>query len=101
MIKTREIHLDFEIDKLTNSIENSISGETFDKNTNDVKGYRSCVEAINLNSFIACGTSGADIYQNKIWKNISNHSFNVVRKAKKGNALFLAGGKGRIGRLIY
>jgi photosystem II stability/assembly factor-like uncharacterized protein len=79
----------------------SISGETFDKNTNDVKGYRSCVEAINLNSFIACGTSGADIYQNKIWKNISNHSFNVVRKAKKGKTVFLAGGIGRIGRLVY
>jgi photosystem II stability/assembly factor-like uncharacterized protein len=79
----------------------SISGETFDKNMDDVKGYRSCVEAINLKSFVACGTSGVDIYQNKIWKNISNQSFNVVRKAKKGNALFLAGGKGRIGRLIY
>ena len=79
----------------------SISGETFDKNMDDVKGYRSCVEAINLKSFVACGTSGVDIYQNKIWKNISNQSFNVVRKAKKGNAVFLAGGKGRIGRLIY
>jgi hypothetical protein len=28
--KTKEIQLDFEIDKLTNSIENSISGEVFD-----------------------------------------------------------------------
>jgi photosystem II stability/assembly factor-like uncharacterized protein len=79
----------------------SISDETFDKNMDDVKGYRSCVEAINLKSFVACGTSGVDVYQNKIWKNISNQSFNIVRKAKKGNAVFLAGGKGRIGRLIY
>lgn len=79
----------------------SIPDETFDKNKDDVKGYRSCVEAINLNSFIACGTSGVDIYRNKIWNNISNQSFNVVRKAKKGTAVFLAGGKGRIGRLVY
>lgn len=30
MNKQKEIHLDFEIDKLTNSIENAISGEVFD-----------------------------------------------------------------------
>ena len=30
MKKQREIQLDFEIDKLTNSIENAISGEVFD-----------------------------------------------------------------------
>lgn len=30
MKKTKIIHLDFEIDKLTNSIENAISGEVFD-----------------------------------------------------------------------
>ena len=30
MTKPNEIHLDFEIDKLTNSIENAVSGEVFD-----------------------------------------------------------------------
>lgn len=30
MIRTQEIQLDFEIDKLTSSIENTISGEVFD-----------------------------------------------------------------------
>ena len=30
MKKQKEIQLDFEIDKLTNSIENAISGEVFD-----------------------------------------------------------------------
>lgn len=30
MKKSEEIQLDFEIDKLTNSIENTISGEVFD-----------------------------------------------------------------------
>ncbi len=75
--------------------------EIFDNNIDDVKGYRSCIEAITPSLFIACGTSGVDIYQNRIWNTISNNSYNVVRKAKKGKAVFLAGGKGRIGRLIY
>ena len=30
MKKRKEIELDFEVDKLTNSIENAISGEVFD-----------------------------------------------------------------------
>ena len=34
------------------------------------------------------------------WKLISNESFNVCAKAKKGNAVFLAGKDGRIGRLV-
>ena len=67
----------------------------------DVKGYRSCVEIIkNGKIIISCGTSGADIGKEN-WTTISNQSFNVVRKAKKGNAVFLAGGKGKIGRLVY
>jgi hypothetical protein len=34
------------------------------------------------------------------FKKISDIGFHVCRKAKKGNALFLAGGGGRIGQLI-
>ena len=30
MINEEKIYLDFEVDKLTNSIENAISGEVFD-----------------------------------------------------------------------
>jgi len=64
-------------------------------------GYRSCVTYINKNSLIACGTSGTDISLDggKNWLLIDTSSFHVVQKAKKGNAVFFAGSKGRIGRL--
>lgn len=75
--------------------------EMFDKIVDDVKGYRSCVEAINNQSFVACGTSGIDVYKNRYWKKISSEPFHVVRKAKKGKAVFLAGPRGKIGKLFY
>ena len=34
------------------------------------------------------------------WKNISAQGFHVLQKAKKGKAVFLAGGRGKIGLLI-
>jgi photosystem II stability/assembly factor-like uncharacterized protein len=69
----------------------------------DVLGYRSCIEALEFDGCIACGTSGVDIYNSIAlkWFNISNQSFHVVRKAKKGKAVFLAGSKGRIAKLNY
>lgn len=64
-------------------------------------GYRSCIEEIIPKKlYIACGTSGVDLGTEK-WKTISNESFNVVMKAKYGNAVFLAGNKGKIGKLKY
>jgi photosystem II stability/assembly factor-like uncharacterized protein len=64
-------------------------------------GYRSCVEFIRNKTFIACGTSGVDITTDagKIWQNISKDSYHVVRKAKKGSAIFLAGSRGRVAKL--
>lgn len=64
-------------------------------------GYRSCIEKLNENSFIACGSNGVDVfnYKTKIWKNISQQNFNVVKKAKVGNTVFIAGNKGKIGRI--
>lgn len=62
-------------------------------------GYRSCVEFISSTSLVTTGTSGTDVSVNggRNWKNISRISFNVIRKAKKGNRIFLAGENGRIG----
>jgi hypothetical protein len=61
-------------------------------------GYRSCVEYINANTLITCGTSGVDISTNSgnNWQMISKESYHVCRKAKVGNAVFLAGAKGKI-----
>ena len=65
-------------------------------------GYRSSVVYLNENTLISCGTSGVDISRDggMHWENISKLSFHVVKKAKKGKAVFLAGGGGRIARLL-
>ena len=64
-------------------------------------GYRSCVEFINETKLISCGTSGVDISNDggNNWTLISNKSFHVCQKAKKGTAVFLAGKNGRIAKL--
>lgn len=64
-------------------------------------GYRSCVEYLTKNKWITCGLNGVDISNDNgmNWKNISKQSFHVCRKAKKGNAVYLAGNNGRVGKL--
>jgi len=66
-------------------------------------GYRSCIEKVSANFFIACGTNGVDVfnYKNKNWVQLSKQSFNVVKKAKLGNAIFIAGDKGKIGKIKF
>ncbi len=65
-------------------------------------GYRSCVEFLKKKQWITCGLNGVDITNDdgKTFSNISKEGFHVVRKAKKGKAVFLAGGGGRIGKLV-
>lgn len=65
-------------------------------------GYRSCVIYVNNSLLVACGTSGVDISKDggMNWENISTLSFHAVQKAKNGNAIYLAGGGGRIAKLI-
>ncbi len=64
-------------------------------------GYRSCVEFINQNKFITCGTSGVDISNDggNSWTLISSESFHVCQKARNGTSVFLAGKDGRIAKL--
>lgn len=66
-------------------------------------GYRSCVEYLSKKMIITCGINGVDISMDggMSWKWISRESFHVCRKAQKGNAVFFAGGGGKIGRLTY
>ncbi len=65
-------------------------------------GYKSSVVFIDTQTLIACGTSGVDLsYDGGLnWQPISKESFHVVQRAKKGNGIFLAGGKGRIAKVI-
>jgi hypothetical protein len=64
-------------------------------------GYKSCVIYCSKHILIACGTSGVDISYDggQNWQNISKESYHVVQKAKRGNAVFLAGSKGKIAKM--
>ena len=66
-------------------------------------GYRSCVAFLEEKYLLTCGTSGVDLSQDGgiHWTPVSDDSFHVCQKAKKGRAVFLAGTKGRIARFIY
>lgn len=66
-------------------------------------GYRSCVIYLNEKNLLTCGTSGIDISKDggMNWQLISKESFHVCRKAKNGNAVFLAGSNGRIAKLMH
>ncbi|MEP6713261.1 MAG: oxidoreductase [Ferruginibacter sp.] len=64
-------------------------------------GYRSCIEYLGKQNWITCGLNGVDYSGNdgKTFSWISKESFHVCRKAKKGKAVYFAGGGGRIGKL--
>lgn len=66
-------------------------------------GYKSCVTYITKNKVIACGLSGVDISEDGglSWKHISSTGYHVVKKAKKGKAVYLAGPQGRIAVLNW
>jgi len=65
-------------------------------------GYRGCVEYIGKDLLLCCGTSGVDISMDDgmNWSLVSRDGYHVCRKAKKGKTVFLAGGGGRIAKLL-
>ncbi|RYY82037.1 MAG: oxidoreductase [Chitinophagaceae bacterium] len=64
-------------------------------------GYRSCVEYVSKKQLVACGLNGVDISEDggRSWTWISKDGFHVCRRAKKGTAVYFAGGGGRVGKL--
>ena len=76
-------------------------GKTFITPQINPYGYKSCVTYIGKRKWISCGTSGVDISNDHgiNWKHISDESYHVVQKSKKGNKVFLAGSQGRIAEL--
>ena len=62
------------------------------------KGYKSCVEFIDNNRLITCGTSGVDISKNNgaSWENISKEPFHIAKKHPTKSGVYLAGSRGRI-----
>lgn len=78
-------------------------GKTWNYPSNPPHGYRSCVEYLQKKNWISCGLNGVDYSTNEgdTWQWISSEGFHACRKAKKGNAVFFAGGNGKIGKLIF
>lgn len=78
------------------------AGDRWHRPKTTTGGYRSCVEYVGKKTLIATGTNGTDISRDDghNWKSIGSESFNVVQKAKKGSAVFLAGANGRIAAVV-
>lgn len=89
-------------DKTNNCVLSADKGKTFTIPSKPPNGYRSCVEFITKSSAITCGLNGVDISLDKgiNWKKISDEGFHVCRKAKDGKTVYLAGGNGKIGKLV-
>ncbi|MDR6785011.1 photosystem II stability/assembly factor-like uncharacterized protein [Pedobacter africanus] len=89
-------------DNSNNVLLTTDGGKTWKKPAAPVSGYRSGVAYVNSKVLVATGTSGTDVSQDAglNWHHISDLSFNVVQKAKKGKLVLLAGNKGTIYRFI-
>ncbi|NCI46494.1 WD40/YVTN/BNR-like repeat-containing protein [Sediminibacterium soli] len=74
---------------------------TIRKPKSDPHGYRSSVVYLSRKKLLTCGTSGVDLSGDggDSWTLLSKEGFHVCQKAKKGKAVFLAGGNGKIARL--
>jgi photosystem II stability/assembly factor-like uncharacterized protein len=75
------------------------NGKTWNSPVTPTRGYRECVEYLSDNFLIATGPRGTDISVDggKTWVAESDEPyFHVVRKARKGNLIIIAGGRGKI-----
>lgn len=73
-------------------------GKTWSKPETAPYGYKSSIEYLSSKMIIATGTSGTDISGDggKNWSKLTGEGYNVVRKAKKGSLVILAGANGRV-----
>lgn len=73
-------------------------GKTWIKPLKSVSGYRSGILMFSHKVSFATGTSGTDVSNDGgvNWYNISEVSFNVIKKAKEGTLILLAGKSGNI-----
>jgi photosystem II stability/assembly factor-like uncharacterized protein len=96
---------DFSAD--TSSIKNCFysndRGKTWKASKTSPRGYRSCVEFLAKKQLVTCGLTGVDYTFDggNTWIPVSNESFHVVRIAKLGTTVYLAGTNGKIGKLVY
>lgn len=88
---------------LNNCYYTTNGGQSWQAPATPPRGYKSCVEFITKNKLITCGTSGVDVSSNggKNWQYISNTAYHVCRRAKDGSTVYLAGGNGKIAKLVW
>lgn len=70
-------------------------GRSWQPVTTPPGGYRSCVQYIGMNTYVATGTSGTDISEDGglNWYNISKEGYHVAGIAPGGKRVWLAGSK--------
>lgn len=76
------------------------NGVTWNAPTESSRGYRECVEFISKKVVLTTGPTGTDISYDKgvSWEAFSEmEGFHVVRKAKKGSLVLIAGNNGQLG----
>jgi photosystem II stability/assembly factor-like uncharacterized protein len=78
-------------------------GKTWKEAKIPPRGYRSCVEFLTKTQVITAGMKGVDYSWDggNTWKPISDVGFHVVKMAKEGRGVYLAGSNGRIARVRY
>jgi len=96
---------DFTADSLTtnNCFYSNNGGKTWERPKTPPFGYRSCVEFLNRETIVTCGLNGVDYSFDggKNFYSISIEGFHVCRFARLGTTVYLAGGNGKIGKLMW
>ncbi len=96
---------DFTADSLIdkNCFVSNNGGKTWEPPKTPPHGYRSCVEFLNKETIVTCGLNGVDYSFDggKNFYSISKEGFHVCRYARIGNTVYLAGGNGKIGKLVW
>jgi hypothetical protein len=66
-------------------------------------GYKSAAVYLSRSTVLSCGTSGIDLSVDGglNWKNISNLGFHVAVKSPDGQHAIMAGGSGRIAKVLF
>lgn len=78
------------------------AGQSWEFPQTPTMGYRESVEWVKGAVWFSTGPSGTELSldDGNTWQPVSKtRGFHVLRKARKGNAVFLAGGKGVVGRM--
>lgn len=81
------------IDPTGNAAYTEDGGRSWHKPNRAPGGYRECVVYLNGTTLVTTGPSGTEISNDggKNWQALSNEGFHVVRKARQGSLVVLAG----------